>query len=331
MTASKMMLFFCIAGGILLALLPHIIWLVGWVISRIAGTHLPYRHFGYTALAMVLFFWGVMAYGYHIGRWRFQTTEIEYRHQDIPKAFDGFRIVHISDLHLGTFDDAPEKLEMVVSEINRLSPDLICFTGDMVTIGKDEAEPYAETLRKLNAQHGVMSVLGNHDFLIYAFPGGRTDAVDDVVRFQEDTLGWNVLRNENAVINAGDGSKITILGVDNSCFTDQGFKSVNHGDLRKAMEGTDGFRILMSHDPSHWSAEVVPDTDIPLTLSGHTHAAQVRIFGWTPATVSFVETDGRYDKDGQTLYINIGLGCTAPFRLGADPEITLITLMAVNH
>ena len=94
------------------------------------------------------------------------------------------------------------------------------------------------------------------------------------------------------------------------------------------MEGTDGFRVLLSHDPSHWTSEVVPDTDIQLTLSGHTHAAQIRIFGWTPATVSFVETDGRYDREGQTLYINIGLGCTVPFRIGARPEITVITLKA---
>ena len=92
------------------------------------------------------------------------------------------------------------------------------------------------------------------------------------------------------------------------------------------MDGTDGFRILLSHDPSHWKAEVVPDTDIPLTLSGHTHNAQIKIFGWTPATFSFKEVAGRYDRDGQTLYINVGLGCTAPFRIGVNPEVTLITL-----
>ncbi|MBR5585962.1 MAG: metallophosphoesterase, partial [Alistipes sp.] len=90
--------------------------------------------------------------------------------------------------------------------------------------------------------------------------------------------------------------------------------------------GTDGFRILLSHDPSHWKAEVVPDTDIPLTLSGHTHNAQIRIFGWTPATFSFKEVAGRYDCGEQTLYINVGLGCTAPFRIGVNPEVTVITL-----
>ena len=96
------------------------------------------------------------------------------------------------------------------------------------------------------------------------------------------------------------------------------------------MEGTDGFRILLTHDPSHWRAEVLPETDIPLTLSGHTHSAQIKIFGWTPAKWSFNEIAGRYDDGDQTLYINVGLGCTAPFRLGVNPEVTVITLKSTN-
>lgn len=328
MSASKMMLFFCIACGMLLALLPHIAWLIGFVLSKIARFQITYRPFGLSALGLVLIFWSVMAYGYFVGRWKLQTVEMEYSHADIPKSFDGFRIVHISDLHLSTFDDSPEKLEMFISEINRHSPDLICFTGDMVTIGKKEAEPYTEMLKSMKARHGVISVLGNHDFMIYGFTkeADREELVAEFVDYQRDSLGWTLLRNANRKIVAEDGSEITIIGVDNCNSSYQGFKTIDNGDLRKAMEGTDGFRILLSHDPSHWSSEVVTETDIPLTLSGHTHCAQVRIFGWTPATVSFVETDGRYEKGGQTLYINIGLGCTAPFRLGANPEVTIITL-----
>ena len=328
MTVSKMMFFFCIAGGIMLALIPHVIWLTAWIISKIGHFRLPYRRFGLAALTLAMLFWGAMAYGYFIGRWHFQTTQIEYAHKDIPKEFDGFRIAHISDLHLGTFDDNPHKLEMVVKEINSQDPDIVCFTGDMVTIGKEEAEPYKDILKAINARHGVLSVFGNHDFLIYGFPYGddRQEAEEALAGFQKDTLGWTLLRNENITIEANDSSRITFIGVDNTNCSSQGFKTISRGDLKKAMEGTGGFRILLSHDPSHWTSEVVPDTDIQLTLSGHTHAAQVRIFGWTPATVSFDETDGRYDRDGQTLYINIGLGCTVPFRLGARPEITVITL-----
>lgn len=322
------MLFFCLGCGLMLALLPHVIWAVGSVLGKIAGFHLPYRHFGISALVLVLVFWAAMAYGYHIGRWKIQTIEMEYSHHDIPEAFEGFRIVHISDLHLSTFDDSPEKLAEFIAEINRHSPDLICFTGDLVTIGKEEAEPYAEVLKTMKAKYGVMSVFGNHDFLIYGFSNqdNRDQAVSELAKFQTDTLGWRLLRNDHGVIEAEDGSKITIIGVDNCNCSEQGFKTIDAGNLNKAMEGTEGFRILLSHDPSHWSYEVVPETDIPLTLSGHTHCAQVRILGWTPATVSFVETDGRYDMDGQTLYVNIGLGCTAPFRLGANPEVTVINL-----
>lgn len=334
MTASKMMIFFCIAGGLLLALIPHVIWFLGWITSRFTNSGLPYKWFGITAALLVTIFLAVMAYGYFIGRWNVQSTSIEYVHKDIPQAFNGFRIVHISDLHMSTFDDAPEKFQKFIDLINSQNPDLICFTGDLVTIGRSEAEPYTEMLSKMNATHGVLSVLGNHDFMIYGFGRDRQDpekAVEELAAYQEEVLGWNLLRNESTVITAEDGTYITFIGVDNANFGNQGFRTVHRGDLRKAMEGTDGFRILLSHDPSHWSAEVLPDTDIPLTLSGHTHSAQVQFFGWTPASWSFKETHGRYDRDGQTLYINIGLGCTAPVRLGADPEVTLITLQKASQ
>jgi predicted MPP superfamily phosphohydrolase len=167
--------------------------------------------------------------------------------------------------------------------------------------------------------------------MIYRFnaENDREKAVEYLARYQRDVLGWNLLRNEHTVIESEDGSKITFLGVDNANFGNQGFRTIHMGDLKKAMEGTEGFRILLSHDPSHWSAEVVPETDIHLTLSGHTHSAQIKVFGWSPAKWSFKETAGRYDKEGQTLYINVGLGCTAPFRLGVNPEVTVITLKSL--
>ena len=326
-----MLVTLCIIAGLVLALIPNILWLVGWVGCRIAGVSLPYSYFGFATLAIVIMFWGMLAYGYFIGRWNVESVAVEYAHKDIPKAFDGFRIVHISDLHLSTFDDSHERFETFIEEINRHSPDLICFTGDMVTAGRSEAEPYTEILRKISAKHGVLSVLGNHDFMIYGFnpDGDREKAVLDLADYQEDVLGWNLLRNENVVIEGKDGSKLTVLGVDNANFSNQGFRTIHRGDLKKAMEGTDGFRILLSHDPSHWSAEVVPETDIPLTLSGHTHSAQIKILGWSPAKWSFKEIAGRYDNGDQTLYINVGLGCTAPFRLGVNPEVTVITLRSL--
>jgi predicted MPP superfamily phosphohydrolase len=328
-----MLLLLCIIAGLMLALVPNVLWFIGWVGCKIAGTVLPYKYFGFTALAIALIFWMMLAYGYYIGRWNVESKEIEYAHKDIPAAFDGFRIVHISDLHLSTYDDSPDRLSTFIDEINRHSPDLVCFTGDMVTIGRKEAEPYTEILKKIESKHGVLSVLGNHDFMIYRFrDNGSTDeAVEGLTAYQREVLGWNLLRNEHVVIEAEDSTRITFLGVDNANFSNQGFRTIHRGDLEKAMEGTDGFRILLSHDPSHWMAEVVPQTDIPLTLAGHTHSAQVRIFGWTPASMTFNETAGRYDSDGQTLYVNVGLGCTAPFRIGVNPEVTVITLRTAQE
>lgn len=327
------MLVICIIAGLILALIPNILWLIGWIICKIPGIQLKYKYFGISSLLLASVFWIILAYGYYIGRWNVESKVIEYSHKDIPDSFDGFKIVHISDLHLSTYDDSPERFESFIDEINRHSPDLVCFTGDMVTIGKSEAEPYTDILRKIKAEYGVLSVLGNHDFMIYGFNSDNDSekAVAELEYYQEEVLGWNLLRNNHAVIEAEDGSRITFIGVDNANYEDHGFKTIHRGDLEKAMKGTSGFRILLSHDPSHWSAEVVPDTDIPLTLSGHTHSAQIKIFGWTPAELTFNETAGRYDRDGQTLYINVGLGCTAPFRIGVNPEVTLITLSCQSN
>lgn len=326
-----MLVTLCIIAGLVLALIPHILWLIGWIGCRIVGVSLPYNYFGIAALVIIIIFWSTLAYGYFIGRWKIESKAIEYAHKDIPEAFDGFKIVHISDLHLSTFDDSPERFKTFIDEINRHCPDLVCFTGDMVTIGRSEAEPYTHILESISPEYGVLSVLGNHDFMIYGFnpDGDREKAVEELAAYQKDVLGWKLLRNENYAIEAEDGTKITFLGVDNANFGNQGFHTIHKGDLKKAMEGTDGFRVLLSHDPSHWSAEVVPDTDIPLTLSGHTHSAQIKIFGWTPAKWSFKEIAGRYDNGEQTLYINVGLGCTAPFRLGVNPEVTVIVLKAL--
>lgn len=315
--------------GIVVATLPHVFWLLAWLVGKGFHYTMPYAPFGWTALALVVVVWIVLAWGCFVGRWRLQTTWIEFAHPDIPSAFDGYKIVHISDLHLSTFDDNPNQMRRFVDSVNDLEPDLVCFTGDLVTFGTMEAEPYTTTLRHLKARDGIVSVLGNHDFLIYnrklEDDATRKSEVDSVTQYEREQLGWRLLRNENTVINRG-GEKLTIIGVDNTVGKSQGFSTIDRGDLPKATADTDGFRILLTHDPSHWRSEVLPDTDIPLTLSGHTHAAQLRLLGWTPASWVFNEAWGRYDEGGQTLYVNAGLGCTLPVRLNCPAEITLITL-----
>lgn len=332
--AIAMMIMFCIAGALLLALVPNLLWLIGWTVGKVMGHSLSYSPFGWTAIGIVIFFWLLMGYGFFVGRWNMEVNEVDFVHHDVPDGFDGFRIVHISDLHLSTFDDSPAMLNRCINAINALSPDLVCFTGDLVTVGKSEAEPYADILRGVRSRYGVVAVLGNHDMLIYGnlFPDetARIEAVDGLVRFEQDVLGWNLLRNQSMEIASSEGSKITIIGVDNHNGSKQGFRTIDCGDLPKAVAGTDGFRILLTHDPSHWTSEVVGSTDIQLTLSGHTHAAQFRLFGWTPSSLMFEHTDGRYDIGDQSLYVNVGMGCTVPFRLGVPAEITLITLHQDN-
>jgi predicted MPP superfamily phosphohydrolase len=313
--------------GIFLVLIPHLLWLLLFVAGRLFKLNISYSPFGWSALALMLICWIIIAYGYYIGRWRVDVNRVEYINRDIPRVFDGYRVVHISDLHLNTYNDKPEVLSKIVDKINSLNPDLVCFTGDLVNTSYKEALPYIETLKRLQSRDGVVSVLGNHDFMIYSFAGSpqqdRERAVDSLVSLQRDMLGWNLLRNSNIRIERGD-DYITVLGVDNINIQGKGFRTINEGDLSRANDGCDGFKILLSHDPSHWGAEVVVKTDIQLTLSGHTHASQFRLFGLNPAMLMFDQTDGRYDKDNQTLYVNIGLGCTVPFRIGANSEITLL-------
>lgn len=318
-----------LALTVVFALLPHIVWLVMWILGKAFRFSVNYTPYGWTALGLVALVWTLLAYGFFVGRWKVQATEWTYENDNIPASFDGMKIVHISDLHLSTFEDNPRKLEELVRRINATNPDIICFTGDLVSLRLEELTSHINTLRQLKAKYGVCSVLGNHDFFLYSSQyhtdKEKVAAVDSLAEIQRKQLGWHLLRNESFKITQGTDT-LTIVGVDNSNCSNQGFKTIHRGDLTKAMQGTSGFRILLSHDPSHWSAEVIPHTDIPLTLSGHTHGAQIRLFGWTPASWVFDETQGRYDHGVQTLYVNIGLGCTAPVRFGANPEITVLTL-----
>lgn len=312
---------------VLLALVPHILFAIVWPVCRIFGYRIPYGPFGWTAVGVSVVALAVMLYGMYIGRWRVQQTALEYSHESVPSSFRGYRIVHISDMHLYTFAAHSEKLQAIVDRINSLEPDLVCFTGDMVSLSTAECSQCGDILKGIKASDGVAAVLGNHDFFLYSLKDSteREAAVAELCRFESETLGWRLLRNESFEIRRG-GDKITVIGIDNINGKNQGFQTIAMGDLAKASEGTDGFRILLSHDPSYWEKGVVGATDIPLTLSGHTHAAQIKLFGWTPASWMFNQTSGRYDIQSQTLYVNVGLGCTAQMRVGADAEITLITL-----
>ena len=276
-----------------------------------------------------------MLYGYWFGRKQLRVTETTYSSPQIPTAFNGYKIVHISDLHLSSFADSHAFLQRIIDTINAQQPDLIFFTGDFVGFGVEEAIPFSHILRQLHAKDGIMSVLGNHDFALYHH--GLTDAekeekVNQLTAYQRDTLGWQLLRNQSYFIQR-DSAYLQIIGVDNTSCKGQGFQTISRGDLMKAMRllgdeaKGDGMQILLTHDPSHWRGEVVPTTDIPLTLSGHTHAGQVRLFGYPMSSLMFTESEGWYHMNNQSLHINTGLGCTLPVRIGVPAEITVITLL----
>ena len=323
-TFISVFLFLCVA----------VVWFVCWVVARFCHHAMPFAPFAYTGLGVVVLFLAIMFYGYRFGRFQLRVQHSTYTSYKVPAAFDGYKIVHISDLHLSSLADSPAFLQRVIDTINAQHPDLICFTGDFVGFGVGEAMPFTNILRQLQATDGVTSVLGNHDFALYHHglsSKQKEEKVEQLAIYQRDTLGWKLLRNQSVVITR-DSDALQIIGVDNASCQGQGFQTVYRADLPKAMLLPDSllasspFKILLSHDPSHWRAEVVSNTDIPLTLSGHTHAGQMRILGYPLSSLMFTESEGWYEMDGQSLYINTGIGCTLPVRVGVPAEITVITL-----
>ena len=319
--------------SILFALVPNLLWLVAWCIGLLFGYHLPYTPFGWSTVALVVIVWTFFLCGHFIGRFRSKVTQVEYASVQLPKAFDGYRIVHISDLHVDSFD-RPGHLEKLLEQINDQNPDIILFTGDITTSTLERVSEHELTLCSLHAKDGVVSVLGNHDFFIYdrrfLTDEERNEEADRLAEYERQTLGWRVLRNESFLLHRGADS-IAIAGVDN-INGNQGFHTIQRGDLKRALNGLDGiFTVLLTHDPSHWQAEVLPESNVQITLSGHTHAAQVRLFGWSLAHLMFKECDGRYDCDGRMLYVNAGLGGVVPLRIGCPSEITVITLRSAGN
>ncbi|MBQ0049603.1 MAG: metallophosphoesterase [Bacteroidales bacterium] len=314
---------------------------LAWILCRIIRRkkRIRYRRFGLTTIALGALATVLILYGFFWGRWDHEVREWDYDDPRLPAAFDGYRIVHISDLHLEGYHDRPEQLDSIVAVINSLQPDLICFTGDLVSFNHKGLLPHITSLQRLQAKDGGVSVLGNHDYGIYDRSLDSMQREDDraqLIRLQRGALHWKLLLNEHIMLHR-NGDSLRIAGVENqACGLHQ---KVRRGKLDHALrqplgcveathdaKGDATFTILLSHDPSHWDAEVVGATNIPLTLSGHTHAMQITFCGLAPSRLLFRRSDGAYREGQQQLYVNIGLGALMPFRIGATPEITLITL-----
>ena len=280
------------------------------------------------ALAILL----LLAYGVVYGWRRVVVRTSECRSNMLPTAFEGYRILQLSDVHIGTFLRNPKFISHLVDVINEQKPDLVAFTGDMVNVDVSELLPFTSVLSKIKAADGVFSVMGNHDYCEYAQNAMQRDHGRSEIHCQrsqrmlvylQQKMGWRVLMNENVRISRGSDS-IAVIGVEN--IGKPPFKSF--GNLGEAMKGLpDGmFKVLLSHDPTHWRMGVLHKTDIALTLSGHTHAGQVKIGRFSPAKWAYNEWGGKYTEGNAMLYVSIGIGGTMPFRFGAWPEINVITL-----
>nr|WP_287801641.1 metallophosphoesterase [Prevotella sp.] len=299
---------------ILFSVMPKIVYIL-------LSLFLPW----WVAILPALFMIGGFIFGFTKGWRKLEVKQITYSSPDLPPYFDGYKILHFTDFHLGTFPKDTDFVEKVVECANNEDVELMAFTGDLVNNSATEVAPYLETLKQLHAPDGIYSVWGNHDYCEY----DNNHSIGALKRnrkmlfgFQKE-LGWTQLMNEHVTLSHGLAS-IEIIGVENA--GNPPFS--NRANLKKAMKGIvdkKAFKILLTHDPHHWRKEALK-AGIHLTLSGHTHAGQILIGKLTPARLAFKEWGGIYRRGAQMLYVSAGIGGSFPFRLGAWPEMTVITL-----
>ncbi|WP_340112436.1 metallophosphoesterase [Maribellus mangrovi] len=269
-------------------------------------------------------------YGVTKGKFKFRVMRERLSFNRLPESFKGLKIVQISDMHLGSFNKRYEPIEKAVELINEQEPDLIFFTGDLVNNFAEETEGWAPILKKMKAKIGKYSILGNHDYGDYSewkTPEAKAKNLAEIKGFHK-RMGFQLLLNETETIRIND-DEISLIGVEN--WGKPPFPQ--HGDLKKAMEGIDpdSFKLLLSHDPSHWDAEVMDKTDIELTFAGHTHGMQFGIeragIKWSPVQYKYPRWGGLYKEQKQYLYVNRGFGYIGfPGRIGMPPEITVVEL-----
>ena len=282
--------------------------------------------------------WGLAAipfasilYSIFKGKYNYKVWKYTLYFDNLPKAFDGYRITQISDIHCGSFDNY-EKIRYGVELINSQKSDVILFTGDLVNNLANEVHNWKSLFATLQAPDGVFSIMGNHDYGDYSSwetSEAKQQNLEHLFQLQKQ-MGWQLLLNEHCYLER-DGEKIALIGVENWGHG----RFSKYGDLNKAMEGvnTEDFKILMSHDPTHWQEVVLPENkDIQLTLSGHTHGMQCGIeipgwLKWSPSQYIYKYWGGMYEEGGKYLNVNRGFGYHAfPGRLGVWPEITVIEL-----
>ena len=282
------------------------------------------------AFVVAALVFGVMWWGAIVTPGTLEVREVELEFDRLPQAFDGYRIVQWSDAHLGTYGGRRAIVERQIETINSLHPDMICFTGDLVSRETSEALPYRDLLASLHAPDGVFSVLGNHDYDNYVTWDDEQAKLADrkALCDLQTEAGWRLLNDDYALIKRGD-AQLVLIGTEN--FGDR--VGEKRGSLVRAYGGLNdqNFKIQLQHNPYAWRANTLTNSNIDLMLAGHTHAWQFMIklgnWRWSPASMHYPEWGGTYNEGGRWLYVNIGTGMVGPpMRIGATPEITVITL-----
>lgn len=298
--------------------------LAGRWLRRIVHGRRNYGAYVGAAAALVTVY--ILVYGSTAGFRGLDIRYEDYYSAALPEAFDGFRIVHFSDAHVGTYGKSGAcLLERAVDSINALKGDIIVFAGDLQNMRAEEIAPYTETLASLHADGGVYSVLGNHDYAYYVDASAEEKAA--MARATADTersMGWTLLNNSHVTLRRGADS-IVIAGMEND---GEATYYTRKGDIRKALDGvTDSaFTVMIEHDPRSWRTNILPHSAAALTLSGHTHAMQFVVFGWSPVALMYREWGGMYYEGSRAINVSTGLGGFIPFRFGVPGEIVVITL-----
>ena len=274
----------------------------------------------------------VILYGIFKSLYHFKIHTHKLHFNKLPKSFSGLKIVQISDIHIGSFNNQFSILNNAIEKINSLNPDYIVFTGDLVNNYAWELIGWERIFNKLKAKKGKYSVLGNHDYGDYSewdSKEKKKENFEKIKQFYTD-IGFKLIMNEATIIEDKNNNKIAIIGVEN--WGKPPFKQ--YGNLQKALQKVQEipFKILLSHDPSHWAEKVIDKTSISLTLSGHTHGMQAgfqfKNFQWSPIKLKYKHWAGLYKHNNQILYVNRGLGWLGfPGRLGMRPEITFFEVL----
>lgn len=307
----KLLFAFCSSAGLLLRRFLHL-----------------RRNWGnYAGVVLSLCSLYILVYGSTAGVDELHTRRVSLTFKNLPPAFDGYRIVQFSDVHVGSMRH--ETVQRMVTAINRLKPDAVVFTGDLQNMQPRETDGLAHLLGQIRAKDGVFSVLGNHDYSMYVeATESRKRSNETLLQNRERSYGWQLLMNESRVVRRG-GDSIVIAGAENDGLPP--FPS--RADMKRMLAGvTDSaFVIVLQHDPSSWRRTVLPQSNAMLTLSGHTHGGQFSLFGFRPTQLTGHEDCGVYREGSRVLNVSTGVGGFVPFRFGMPPEVVELTLRSASE